>query len=429
MHECERGDVVVELRGDGLAGDKLRADARDERELRNAPVNHLGRPPAERHRLAETLAFRGRVRLGEPHRLGGGDGVTTRRAGETTRARAVPREARAERPRAHGATDARKGTAAACISSRDRGSARRCGTTREPFPTSRRVAASRRRALRRWMKFGKRAGDGGRISDGRPDRAFPEETRAEKAGLGDFFGEDRFAIRIRASLNFARDDDVECGVHHRGFATGGGGAHTDRRADDTDHLEARDWAVRVQGYPSCTRARRARGARSESPPPARRGTLATHFSPEAPRAPPVTPDDFAFEARERARGRPGSRLTSARPNARAQTQDRAHARAPGDRPARRTQPRGCVVAPRAPPATHAFLSRSSRPHARRRGFPPATVVRRARRVLHAEPSRYRHRPLPPQVSARLFARENLDPRVAPSFAPRTQVRPLPSPSA
>lgn len=82
-----------------------------------------------------------------------------------------------------------------------------------------------------------------------------------------------------------------------------------------------------------------------------------------------------------------------RPTERApQTQDRAHARAPGDRPARRTQPRGCVVAPRAPPATHAFLSRSSRPHSRRRGFPPATVVRRARRVLHAEPSRYRHRP-------------------------------------
>ena len=60
-----------------------------------------------------------------------------------------------------------------------------------------------------------------------------------------------------------------------------------------------------------------------------------------------------------------------RPTERApKTQDRAHARAPGDRPARRTQPRGCVVAPRAPPATHAFLSRSSRPHPRRRGFLP-----------------------------------------------------------
>ena len=93
--------MVVELRGDGLAGDKLRAHARDERELRNAPVNHLGRPPAERHRLAETLAFRGRVRLGEPHRLGGGDGVTTRRAGrDDARARGAARGARRETARA-----------------------------------------------------------------------------------------------------------------------------------------------------------------------------------------------------------------------------------------------------------------------------------------------------------------------------------------
>ena len=279
------------------------------------------------------------------------------------------------------------------------------------------------------MKFGKRAGDGGRISDGRPDRAFPEETRAEKAGLGDFFGEDRFAIRIRASLNFARDDDVECGVHHRGFATGGGGAHTDRRADDTDHLEARDWAVRVQGYPSCTRARRARGARSESPPPARRGTLATHFSPEAPRAPPVTPGDFAFEARERARGRPGSRLTSARPNA---------------RPKRRTAPMRAhpVTAPRDGRNLAGASSPRAHPPQRTLFYPgraahipvdedslprPSSAARAASSTPN--PHDIDIAPLPPQVSARLFARANLDPRVAPSFAPRTQVRPLPSPSA
>ena len=182
---CERGDVVVELRGDGLAGDKLRAHARDERELRNAPVNHPGAHPPNAIVSPKPLRFAGASALASRTASEAGMGSRPAARGETTRARAVPREARAERPRAHGATDARKGTAAACISSRDRGSARRCGTTREPFPTSRRVAASRRRALRRWMKFGKRAGDGGRISDGRPDRAFPEETRG-KAGLGDF---------------------------------------------------------------------------------------------------------------------------------------------------------------------------------------------------------------------------------------------------
>ena len=207
------------------------------------------------------------------------------------------------------------------------------------------------------------------------------------------------------------------------------GAHTDRRADDTDHLEARDWAVRVQGYPSCTRARRARGARSESP------------QARAPRNPrdALFPRGTTSAARDtrrlRLRGSRASARTPGiapdlRPTERApQTQDRAHARAPGDRPARRTQPRGCVVAPRAPPqrtlfypgrAAHIPVDEDSLPR-------PSSAARAA--SSHAEPSRYRHRPLPPQVSARLFARENLDPRVAPSFAPRTQVRPLPSPSA
>ena len=245
------------------------------------------------------------------------------------------------------------------------------------------------------MKFGKRAGDGGRISDGRPSRTSGGDAR-EKAGLGDFFGEDRFAIRMRASLNFARDDDVECGVHHRGLATGVAGAHTDRRADDTDHLEARDWAVRVQGYSSCTRARRARGARSRVSPARAprnpRDALFPRGTTSAARD--ATPGDFAFEARERARGRPGSRLTSARPNA---------------RPKRRTAPmRAHPVTAPATDATSRVRRRPARTprnarffipvDSRRRGFPPRPSSAARAASSTPNPHDIDIAPLPPQVS-------------------------------
>ena len=80
-----------------------------------------------------------------------------------------------------------------------------------------------------------------------------------------------------------------------------------------------------------------------------------------------------------------------RPTERApQTQDRAYARAPDDRPARRTQPRGCVVAPRPPPPHRTlFFIPVGPPNPIDSGD---RVVRRARRDVHARSSRSRRRP-------------------------------------
>ena len=414
--EMERGDVVVELRGDGLAGDKLRAHARDERELRNAPLI-TSAPTRRTPRLAETLAFRGRVRLGEPHRLGGGDGVTTRRAGRDARARGAARGARRETARARRDGRAEGNGGGVHLVTRPR----ECASLRDDPGTFPRVdaCASRRRALRRWMKFGKRAGDEVE-SLTVAQIAHSGETRG-KSRIGRFFGEDRFAIRMRTSLNFARDDDVECGVHHRGFATGAQ-ARTPTGARTTRITWKRAIGRFESGIPSCTRAR-GREVRAPSSPPARRGTLATHFSPEAPRAPPVTQTTSP------------SRLASERADAGIAPDLRPTERAP------KTQDRALRAHPVTAPRDGRNLAGASSPRAPRNArflvpvepptFPSTSSLRDRRPPRAPRPPR---RTLtistsPPSTAGlRASVRaQNLDPRVAPSFAPRTQVRPfLPS---
>ena len=76
--EREGEDVVVELSGQGLARRQLRAHARDERQLRDAAVDHLRRPPAEPHGVHRTFPLHHLGRLGGGASLLRGDGVGAR---------------------------------------------------------------------------------------------------------------------------------------------------------------------------------------------------------------------------------------------------------------------------------------------------------------------------------------------------------------